>query len=344
MPSNISKKSKIFPTISFIIPTLNSARVLSACLESIRKQNYSSFQILIIDGGSTDNTLKIAKKYHCQILNNPLKTAEAGKAIGVKNATTDFVALIDSDNILPSKNWLSKMMIPFTDPLIIGSEPWAYTYRPQAGLVERYSALTGVNDPYTLVAKNYDRLGSLHPSWTGLPVSIVNHHNYQTVVFKHGQPLPTIGANGTIFRTGFLKEFTGNYLFDIDVISLALKPKKIIYFAKVKIGIIHTFCESSISKFFRKQFRRANDLYIYKSLRNYYLTKNNTWTTVKWIFYVTLIFPMLYDTLKGYFKKPDLAWFFHPLACLITSYCYGLVTIKYKFGLLTPLDRQQWQQ
>jgi hypothetical protein len=53
---------------------------------------------------------------------------------------------------------------------------------------------------------------------------------------------------------------------------------------------------------------------------------------------------MLIDTIKGYFKKPDPAWFFHPLACLITLYTYGLVTIKYKIGILKPLNRTQWQQ
>jgi len=332
--------------VDIIIPTLNAQKVLEACLVSIRSQKFfaNHIRILIIDGGSTDNTLQIAKKYHCLLFNNPLKTAEAAKAVGLKHVQSEFVAFIDSDNILPTKFWLSKMLLPFKDLKIIGSEPWAYTYRPQAGFIERYSALTGVNDPYTLVAKNYDRLGTLNPSWTGLAVPITNHRHYQTALFTAGQPIPTIGANGTIYRASFLKNFTGDYFFDIDIISSFLKSENFIYFAKVKIGIIHTFCESSISKFILKQFRRATDLYIYQSQRDYYLVSNNTKTTIKWIFYVILIFPMLFDTIRGFIKKPDSAWFFHPLACIITSYCYGLVTIKHQLGLLTPLNRHKWQQ
>jgi len=144
----------ISPKIDIIIPTLNSAKVLPSCLKSILKQDYHHYQILIIDGGSTDQTLKIAKKFHCQIINNPLKTAEAAKALGLKKSKSEFIALIDSDNILPSKNWLTKMLLPFKDPEIIGSEPISFTYRQNAGFIERYSSLLGANDPYAYFNSN----------------------------------------------------------------------------------------------------------------------------------------------------------------------------------------------
>jgi glycosyltransferase involved in cell wall biosynthesis len=49
---------------SIIIPTYNSASTLARCLDSIIAQNFNDFEILIMDGLSTDNTLKIAQKYH----------------------------------------------------------------------------------------------------------------------------------------------------------------------------------------------------------------------------------------------------------------------------------------
>ncbi len=98
------------PSISIITPTYNSAKTLASCLESIKNQDYwGEIEIIIADGGSTDRTLEIAQKYTDKIYPNPLKTGEAGKAAGVKHAKNEIIALIDSDNILPSRDWLSRM-------------------------------------------------------------------------------------------------------------------------------------------------------------------------------------------------------------------------------------------
>lgn len=342
-------KATNYPLVSIIIPTLNSASVLVACLSSINTQSYSKdkIEIIISDGGSTDNTIKIAQKYGCTLVSNPLKTGESGKAVGLKKAQGKYLIFIDSDNILPTPNWLKLMIEPLEkNSQIIGSEPWEYTYRSDGGFIERYSALTGVNDPYSLTAGNYDRLGYLHSSWTGLNIPITDTPNYQIATLKYNSLIPTIGANGTIFRRDFLKRyFHGEYFFDIDMITSSLDINhSLVLFAKVKIGILHTFCESSIKKFYKKQVRRATDLYIYKPYRSYLLVSNNFWPTLKFILYTILIFPMLFDTTKGLILKPDLAWLFHPLACIITLYAYSLGTIKHKLGLLKPINRQLWQQ
>lgn len=334
------KFNQMKPLLSIIISTLNSGSILAKCLDSIKKQLMTDYEIVIADGGSTDNTLKIAKKYHCKIVSNKLKTAEAGKAIGLKKATGEFIALIDSDNILPTKNWLSKMLLPFKDSEIIGSEPISFTYRRQAGYIERYSALIGANDPFAYFNGNYDRYSSLSNKWTNLKIKTEDKKTYLKLKIEDSNILPTIGANGTIFRKDFLnKFFKGDYLFDIDVLAMAPKP---FYFAKVKTGIIHTFCESSLSKFIKKQKRRLTDFYTYKDQRHY------QWQSQSHIFgftlYSLLIIPSLYDSIRGFIKKPDLAWFFHPLACFLTWWIYFIVTVKYKLGLLHSLDRRHWQQ
>lgn len=333
--------------ISFIIPTLNAASVLETCLKSIKKQNLKKYEIVIIDGGSTDNTLKIAKKYHAKIFKNPLKTAEAGKAVGVKKATGKYIALIDSDNILPTKNWLQKNInILKNNSQLIGTEPIKFTYRPKGGFIERYSALTGVNDPYAFVSGVYDRKNFINYKWTGLKIDQIDKNQYLQIILKPNRPIPTIGANGTIFKADFLKDnLKSNYLFDIDILVDYLnKNKKPIYFAKVKQGIIHTFCESSIKKFIRKQNRRITDYFFYQNLRQFNWNQTNKSGILKFIFYTILIIPMLFDTFRGFFHKPDSAWFFHPLACFITLYLYVINTLKNKIGLLKQLNRQNWQQ
>jgi len=347
MHLNIYKNSVTSPKVSFIIPTLNSGKILKTCLQSIKKQSMTDYEIIISDGGSTDETLKIAKKYHCRIVNNRLKTAEAGKAVGLKQARGTFVALIDSDNILPSTYWLKKMLLPFSDSDIIGSEPIKFTYRKKAGYIERYSALIGANDPYAWFMGVHDRYSYLSNHWTGLKIDQIDKGQYLKVSFQPHQQLPTIGANGTIFRGDFIKKnFSGDYFFDIDILSSLNTPFSV---AKVKIGIIHTYCESSINKFIRKQNRRLTDMFSYLKIRQYNwqqkidffsLFKSN----LRFALYSILIFPSLYDSLRGFIKKPDYAWFFHSIACLSSLIIYTKVSIQYLQGNLKAINRSKWQQ
>ncbi len=338
-----------YSKISIVIPVLNSGNVLKNCLQSIRSQNYPQdrVEILILDGGSIDETLSIAKKFSCKIFQNPLKTAEAGKAVGVKSATGQYIIFIDSDNILPQNNWLTLMLSPFsTSPEIIGAEPIEFTYRRDAGFIERYSALLGANDPYAYFLGNYDRQSTLSGKWTGLDIPTTEFDNYLLITLHPKKTIPTIGANGTVFRSEFLKNnFNGDYLFDIDIITTALNAtSKPIYFAKVKIGIIHTYCESSISKFIKKQSRRIKDIYFYKKIRTYQWQPPLDNKNILFAIYSLLFFPALFKSIQGYFKLRDIAWFFHPFACLITTFIYSFYTLLHLLGFKISQDRQKWHQ
>lgn len=51
------------PKISVVIVTKNRANKLKNCLDSLTKQSYKNFEVLVVDGHSTDNTKEIAEKY-----------------------------------------------------------------------------------------------------------------------------------------------------------------------------------------------------------------------------------------------------------------------------------------
>jgi glycosyltransferase involved in cell wall biosynthesis len=89
------------PFFSIIIPTLNSAKTLSMVMESILQQSFADFEILIIDGLSTDMTLKIAQSY----CNERIKiTSEKDYGIydamnkGIQLAKGKWVYFIGSDD------------------------------------------------------------------------------------------------------------------------------------------------------------------------------------------------------------------------------------------------------
>ena len=81
---NMNKHS--LPFVSFVIPTYNAQKYLDKCLVSIERQDYprDRMETFVIDGGSNDETLSIAKKYDVKILKNPYRDAESGKSIGIQ--------------------------------------------------------------------------------------------------------------------------------------------------------------------------------------------------------------------------------------------------------------------
>ncbi len=336
------------PTVSIIIPVYNSDKTLRECLEGIRMQDYpgEKLEVIIADAGSTDSSLEIAKSYNIdKIVHNVLKTGEAGKAVGVGEAKNDIIALIDSDNVMESKDWLKRMVEPFQDMDIVASEPLNYTYRKSDGFITRYCALIGMNDPLCVFLGNYDRYSSLTGKWTECPVEVNDRGGYLKVTLLDEKRLPTIGANGFLVRRDeLLKCHIKGYLFDIDVVYDLMKHGRS-KFAKVKIGIIHIF-SGDTRAFIRKQKRRVKD-YLYfskvKDLRRYPWGSVNKKRLIKFVVYSFLIVPLLFQAIRGYLKQPDRAWFFHPVACVITLWVYslGLLTSIFK---PSPLERDGWQK
>jgi len=319
------------PSISVIIPTYNSERTLTQCLESIGNQEYprNKVEIIVVDGGSKDKTLEIARKYKVEkIFHNSLRTGEAGKARGVEAAKNDIVALVDSDNILPSQNWIKTMIEPLKEPNIVGCEPLYYSHRLRDPLITRYCALLGMNDPLILYIGNYDRYNHVTGKWTDMPVKTVDRGNYLHVLLDE-QNIPSVGANGFMVRSEVLKKLNYQpYLFDIDIVY-QLVTNGLNQFAKVKIGIVHLFADD-VGTFVRKTERRIRDYVFYERRRMrmypwFQLARTRYRSRIlKFVLCTLLMFPLAYDSMKGYKRIPDKAWLFHLLGCWITLLVYSI--------------------
>lgn len=92
--------------ISVIVPTLNEEEYLPRCLKSLMKQTYDGqFEILVVDGGSKDRTVEIARNYADGVMTVPRAPVGAARNLGARKASGDILAFIDADTVA-NPHWL----------------------------------------------------------------------------------------------------------------------------------------------------------------------------------------------------------------------------------------------
>jgi len=106
-------------TVSVIIPTKNAEDRIGMCLESICNQSHKPFEVIVVDGHSTDRTLEQLQTFPVEVLSEDYGTVGGARQVGVEKATGEFVALTDDDTI-PDKDWLKNLLEAFSDESILG--------------------------------------------------------------------------------------------------------------------------------------------------------------------------------------------------------------------------------
>ena len=94
-------------TISIIICVYNEEEKISRCIDSVRTQTYSNWELWIIDDGSTDGTAEIVKKYEATDERIHLHSQEnqgiaLARKTGIICATGEYLTYIDADEYLVS--------------------------------------------------------------------------------------------------------------------------------------------------------------------------------------------------------------------------------------------------
>ena len=89
--------------ISIIIPIHNVEKYLKRCLDSVEKQIYTNLEIILINDGSTDNSLEIAEEYakkdsRIKIYSEANHGLSAARNLGLKQVTGEYITFIDSDD------------------------------------------------------------------------------------------------------------------------------------------------------------------------------------------------------------------------------------------------------
>jgi glycosyltransferase involved in cell wall biosynthesis len=320
-------------SISVVMATMNSLPQIDNCLESIRNQDYdqSLIEILVADGGSTDGTLDVIRKYKGKIISEDTGNPDMAKAISLSKAKNELVLHLDDDNVIPDSNWLKTMISYFDkEPRAVACYPWRYRHRLQDTSLNRYFALIGANDPLAYFLHRADRQHYLPPlDKYQLAGKAIDKGDYFLVKFSPDNT-PTLGANGFIIKRKLLKEVTNpKCFFHIDD-NLRLIRKGLNQYVVVKNDIFHLSGERFLH-YFKKRGRYLSIVHLQQLPEREYFTFNLKTDWLKLIFFAfysnTFILPLL-ESIRGFLAVSDPAWFLHPLVCFSIFWVYTFSVIK----------------
>ena len=140
LPS-VMPNGKPWPKISIVTPSYNQGQFLEETIRSVLLQNYPNIEYIIMDGGSTDNSVEIIKKYE-PWLTYWVSEKDNGQADaiyrGFERATEDIIAWINSDDFyLPGaiSNAVRSLINNSNSSLVVGS---SYHLSPESKYVRKY--------------------------------------------------------------------------------------------------------------------------------------------------------------------------------------------------------------
>ena len=316
--------------ISFLIPTYNAGRHLERCLKSIRGQDYprDKIKVFIADGGSSDNTLDIAARYGCAILNNPLRLAEYGLKLGMQAASSEFLVPFAADNELVGRDWVKKVVDTFNKDETI-SAVWG-------------KLVSGQDDPP--LNKYFELIQSDPLNW------FLNHNldryrmeagvkagdaGYFIMSVDPRRPL-VWGANGLVYRADKIKRIWEHdgYLGDNDAFQSMVEKgdNKVAYFSEPFVYHHHV---ATINDWIKK-WKRNYRLHFLDKLK----TRNLNWVFLPgfnqrillWIVYS--LCPLFSGAQACYLaiRQKKIYWLYHPVASLVQTCVYIQITLTAKEG------------
>ena len=102
------------PLVSIVTPTLNSEKYLCETIESIHCQTYKNIEHIVVDGGSTDNTIELIKNYKkIKLIHTKIPGMYAAINLGLKSSKGKLVCYLNSDDLFADNSVVEKIVEKF---------------------------------------------------------------------------------------------------------------------------------------------------------------------------------------------------------------------------------------
>lgn len=221
--------------VSVVVPAYNREKTIERCIQSIKRQTMQPYEIVLVDDGSTDQTVRLAEGIPCKylkILRQNHKGAQAARNLGILNAKGNYIAFLDSDD-----EWLPEML----------EREMEYLLQRQGNCVV-YSACYVNDDKGKRVLRRLERTGNV----------------YRRLLLQEGPMFQSmLVKKSLLYKIGLLDENVVAYQEWETAIRLAKRTEFI--YIREPLFIYHCHSGETISKNLKKGIQGY--LYIVKKYR-----------------------------------------------------------------------------
>ncbi|MDK2772330.1 MAG: glycosyltransferase family 2 protein [Flavobacterium sp.] len=206
------------PKISVVIPLYNKGFVVSKTLESVINQTFIDFEIIIVNDGSTDDSVAIVEHFKDErilLFHQENKGAAAARNLGIEKARGELIAFLDADDIWEA-NHLEELFQLYTDFPSCGMYCSRYTMKISNNKTIAIDYLPELINDFRGIVIDYFK-ASLHyriglTSAVSIPKSILNKYNFNTDV-SSGQDLELFTKIAIHFPVAITNKMTMQYDF-----------------------------------------------------------------------------------------------------------------------------------
>ncbi|MBI3379843.1 glycosyltransferase family 2 protein [Candidatus Gottesmanbacteria bacterium] len=100
--------------VSIIIPVYNEEKIIADCLDSLAKQSFKEFEVIVVDDGSTDKTYEVLSKLPVRVLRQKHLGPAVARNSAVKHAKGNILVFVDADMTF-EKDFIKKLIAPIKD-------------------------------------------------------------------------------------------------------------------------------------------------------------------------------------------------------------------------------------
>ncbi|MEP6611841.1 MAG: glycosyltransferase [Mucilaginibacter sp.] len=123
MDRNFLRQMMDKPLVSIIIPLYNAEKYVAEAIRSAQNQTWPNKEIIVVDDGSTDNSLAVAnscKDENTRIITQPNKGASAARNTGLKEAKGEYIQFLDADDLLSENKIAAQVEMLLNFPNYVG--------------------------------------------------------------------------------------------------------------------------------------------------------------------------------------------------------------------------------